>query len=201
MPISSRWLLVAFALALPISPGCRGARAPVLPRPIAPLAELPVVGSSGHPVILVGREERVRVPVAPGTLAEAARPTSAARVVLELGQIQAERNPDVVYGVYLNLPAHPSEAELLGHHVGSIALYGIEKMDPALGGMRLVFEITEAVRRVGAGDEALELTFRPTEPAIREDAPDAEEVREAYRRMRDHRDQPISVGTIRIRAG
>jgi hypothetical protein len=65
---------------------------------------------------------------------------------LELADIEGTANPGVVYGVYVNLPDDPTEADLDVHRVGLVSLFGIEHTTPGRSSvpqpLRYVFDIT-----------------------------------------------------------
>ena len=83
------------------------------------------------------------------------------RFHLELADIEGEANPGVVYGVYVNLPPKPKEADLESHRVGLVSLFGIgqsTKRGEATQPLRYVFDITGHVS--GTGDE-VRVDLRP----------------------------------------
>jgi len=92
-------------------------------------------------------------------------------VYLNVEDIEAERNPGVVYGVYVNLPSDPSADDRARHHVGNISLFGIEIMnDPDRAhdgppGMRHTFDVSPLLGELaaaGAWDpDAITVTFEP----------------------------------------
>ena len=88
---------------------------------------------------------------------------------LNVEDIDAERNPGTVYGVYVNLPedAPADVAEL--HHAGNVSFFGIERAREPRGdehshGLRVALEITDLVRTLAESgqwdDETLDVTFQ-----------------------------------------
>lgn len=140
--------------------------------PMPPEREPEIVGASDAPVVLAGAAIGVTVAVdrraRQGLVGAAeARPEHA---YLTIDDIEAERNPGTVYGVYVNLPDDPSERQLEEHHAGNVSFFGIERARDPRGdepshGLRIAFEITGlidalAARGAWSGDE-LAVTFRP----------------------------------------
>jgi tyrosinase len=90
-------------------------------------------------------------------------------VLVSVDDIRAEINPGVVYGVYLNLPGEGGDRR--SHHIGNVALFGIEKMnDPdtrheGAPGFRHVFDATPVAAKLseqGRWDPAaVTVTFAP----------------------------------------
>lgn len=127
---------------LPFEEVERVPREPVRRRPPAEL-----VAATEEPTRLVGRP--VSVPVAVDERVDVRRlrneMAETRRVVLSVEHLDAEVNPGVVYGVYL---------EGLGRdepvHVGNVSLFGIERLHRRQGveeahDLRLDFDVTEAV--------------------------------------------------------
>ena len=85
------------------------------------------------------------------------------RFQLELADIVGTANPGVVYGVYVNLPAGPTDDDLESHQVGAVSMFGIEHSTPNATGsanqpLRYVFDITGHV--TSAGDQ-IQVSLRP----------------------------------------
>lgn len=121
------------------------------PRPTGP-PEL--VAASETPAVLAGDPVSVALTV-PGrtqTLLEPQPVPREVRVAVE--DITAERNPGIVYGVYLDLPPDADVDERRDYHIGNLSLFGIEAMnDPDRRhdhppGFRHVFNATGVVRRL-----------------------------------------------------
>lgn len=169
-----------------------------------------VVGGTDRPTRLVGAPARVRVPIDNRARRSVIGDATPSRVVLELEHIDAERNPGTIYGVYVNLPDNPSPDDLQAHHVGNVSLFITERTrEPrgdhaAHGAMRLAMDITDVLDRLrqqGDVDEgdALEVAFRPIELEVTEETDDAEEVRDAVRRLQSHEATPVSIGRVSVR--
>ena len=83
------------------------------------------------------------------------------RVYLNLTDIEGTRNPGVVYGVYLNLPADAGEDDREAHRAGVVSFFGIETTDPvttgatrtARHGMRYSFDVTDLVNRLRSSQD------------------------------------------------
>jgi len=124
-------------------------------------------------------------------------PAKDARMLVRVEDIEAERDPAIVYGVYLNLP-EDDDADRLAHHVGNISFFGIEQAQdpdqPPGGGVgwRHTFDATDAVNRLKQEDnwdpDDLRVTFEPVGllPAPGEEAPP------------EDREAGASVPTVRI---
>jgi hypothetical protein len=100
------------------------------------------------------------------------------RFFLRLADITGEKNPDVIYGVYVNLPANADDAALKNHRVGLVSFFGIEhstkqgSKDPKP--LSYSFDVTDVVSQLAAGGELQQLrvsllpmggTDAPTSPA------------------------------------
>lgn len=136
-----------------------------------------IVGASQEPVQLVGNAASVTVPIDQPTLESLGGGMGAGleaqrerHVYLNVEDIEAERNPGSVYGIYVNLPdgATPEQAER--HHVGNVSFFGIERARNPRGdehghGLRVTVEITELARELAVQDgwdeQQLHVTFRP----------------------------------------
>ncbi len=134
-----------------------------------------LVGATAQPVRLVG--ETARVPVAIDVRAAqslAADPHATDhqhRAFLDVEDIEAERNPGTIYGIYVNLPDDPTAADLAGHHVGNVSLFGVERArnprgDEHAHSLRISIDITDLLDRLAAegtwqDGRRLDATFRP----------------------------------------
>ena len=81
---------------------------------------------------------------------------------LDLADIEGPANPGVVYGVYVNLPANPNDADLQAHLAGVVAFFGIEhsttaRKTGAAQPLRYSFDVTDLVERLHAAGDAAEL--------------------------------------------
>jgi len=166
-----------------------------------------LVGATGDPVRLVGTAEKVTVGIdrkaAESLLAGAAEPQH--RAFLDIEDIEAEQNPDVVYGVYVNLPDHPTQGDLDTHHVGNVSLFGVERARNPRGdepphGLRVSMEITSLLDQLAEEQkwqdgEQLDVTFRPITLEMPADAaqsllPEIENT--------DHAQNPVTIGRVSI---
>jgi Common central domain of tyrosinase len=185
----------------------------------SPWPERPqIVAGPGTPRHLVGATERqirltgetVTVPVAidDRSIAPLRAAGSAGeqqhRVFLDIEQIDAERNPGLVYGVFVNLPAQPTDADLDSHFAGNLSLFGIEAARNPRGdehphSLRISMDITRLLDRLAANGtwtdgHNLEVTFRPTPleaPSGQDDL--ARELAETA-----HPDLPITIGRVSV---
>jgi tyrosinase len=165
-----------------------------------------LVGATEQPVRLVG--EMVRVPVSiDQRVTESLRADAKGvtdhqhRAFLDVEDIEAERNPGTVYGVYVNLPDQPTDDDLAEHHVGNVSLFGVERArnprgDEHAHGLRVSMEITDLLDRLAAEQkwqdgERLEATFRPI--ALEPPTDQAGEVAATA-----HADLPITIGRVSV---
>ncbi|MGH8574176.1 MAG: hypothetical protein ACREX8_16605, partial [Gammaproteobacteria bacterium] len=147
--------------------------------PTPPEASEPpeMVAATERPLELTGSASSVELTVPPSTsslLASDDVTTGARALYLNVEDIEAEQNPGVVYGVFVNMPSHDPAADRARYHVGNIALFGIEAMnDPdathgGVPGFRHTFDITRVVGELsGAGEwdpNAITVTFEPIPP-------------------------------------
>jgi hypothetical protein len=140
-----------------------------------------MVAASDAPVQLTGA--RVSVPLAvPASTRDrvssdavvSPTPEGPRAVYLNVEDIEAPRNPGVVYGVFVNLPPNADSALRARHHVGNITVFGVESVnDPdkaheTVPGFRHTFDITPFVvqqTEAGAWDpNTLNVTFEPVVP-------------------------------------
>ncbi len=148
--------------------------APTPPQPSEP-PEL--AAATEQPLELTGgaRSVELTVPASTRSLLAGADITTGARAMyLNVEDIEAEQNPGVVYGVFVNMPSDDPAADRARYHVGNIALFGIEAMndpDAAHGGVpgfRHTFDITRVVGELseagGWDPNAIRVTFEPIAP-------------------------------------
>lgn len=138
-----------------------------------PLRQL--VGATQQPIRLVGEAVRATVAIderaAQSLQADSRAAEQQGRAFLDIEDIEAERNPGTVYGVYVNLPDQPTAEDVAAHHVGNISLFGIERArnprgDEHAHGLRVSMEITQLLDRLAADGTwqqgtQLHVTFRP----------------------------------------
>lgn len=166
-----------------------------------------LLGATDRQIRLVG--EAVTVPVTIDERAIASLRTDRTaeqqhRVFLEVEDIEAARNPGIVYGVYVNLPSHPTDADLEAHQAGNISLFGIEvarnpRRDEHPHNMRISMDITGLLDRLAAGGawtdgRTLTITLQPITlgvPPGRDDL--ADEIADTA-----HQDVPVTIGRISV---
>jgi hypothetical protein len=152
------------------------------------------VAATDEPVTLVGQTASVTLSVPASTRERVARESVSAAAAASGGQsaiylnvedIDAPKNPGVVYGVFLNVPGGAGAAAAGGreaaraeartkYHVGNITLFGIEAVNNpdaerhGVPGLRHTFDITKVAAELSnAGNwnpDAIEVTFEPITP-------------------------------------
>lgn len=167
-----------------------------------------MIGGTSEPIRLVGDTVRVGVPVDTGTLAsladESAPEERQQRAYLHIEDVDAERNPGTVYGVYVNLPEDAPQSVLDAHHVGNVSLFGIERArEPASDehphALRFAMEITHVLDRLAAAGEwtdgtQVHVTFRPLDLVATE--PDAMFAEASA--VQAHAGNPVRIGRISV---
>ncbi|MGH3870503.1 MAG: tyrosinase family protein [Pseudonocardiaceae bacterium] len=134
-----------------------------------------LAAATEQPLELTGAARSVELTVPASTRSLLAGVSVQARAMyLNVEDIEAERNPGIVYGVFLNMPPDDPAADRARYHVGNIALFGIEAMnDPdsehgGVPGFRHTFDITRIVNELRAADNwephAITVTFEPITP-------------------------------------
>jgi hypothetical protein len=136
-------------------------------------AEPELVGASERPLLLAGAPAAVEI-VIDRRSADAARAavTGPGQVYLNLEDVQAERNPALVYEVFVSVPDAP--ADVAPAYVGNVSFFGIEHLSAteASGdgphGFRRTFDITSTVRELrdrGVWDDQRAIvSVRPVAP-------------------------------------
>ncbi|WP_177188118.1 hemopexin repeat-containing protein [Rhodococcus maanshanensis] len=132
------------------------------------------VGASERPVELAGAPATVDVVIDRRTLESRARELpsdSPAHVYLNLEDIEAERNPDTVYEVFVSGPRASDGTVDTTYYVGNVSFFGIEHLSvagPASDGphgIRRTFDITGWIDELRAqgrwDDEQMVVSFRP----------------------------------------
>jgi tyrosinase len=133
-----------------------------------------LVAATEQPLTLAGEAATITLTVSePRSTAVAKRPPTERYDYLNIEGIEGERNPGIVYGVYLNLPdptALPADDD--PHHIGNLSFFGLERVRDAgvqhAGplGLRQVFNITDTPLWSTALAQAttLTVTFVPLHP-------------------------------------
>jgi tyrosinase len=173
--------------------------------PTPPNAEM--VGASEAPLQLTGATAETTVTIdAQARDAALATPAAGApgpRVYLNVEDIEAERNPGSVYGVYVNLPDQATPAQQAAHHAGNVSFFGVERArnprgDEPAHGLRVAMDITELVHHLQADGEwdgqHVEVTFRPL--GLR--GPDTTEEQAALATAPPGTSPPATIGRVSI---
>jgi tyrosinase len=164
-----------------------------------------LVGATERPIELTGKPETVTVDIDRGA-AEAALGAAAAKpehVYLSVDDIEGERNPGTVYGLYVNLPDEASPAVAESHHAGNVSFFGIERARNPRGdeqphNLQMTTEITDLARALEADGEwsgdRVEVSFRPL-GLIPDDRP---ELAHALPESVSESDPPVRIGRVSI---
>jgi tyrosinase len=179
---------------------------PQTPAPASTSTTRHLLGATERQIRLVG--EAVTVPV---TIDERVTTSLRAdhtaerrhRVFLDMEDIDAARNPGIVYGIYINLPSHPTDADLEAHHAGNLSLFGIEvarnpRRDEHPHNMRISMDITRLLDRLAAtgawsDGRTLVITLQPITPGVPPGRELADEIADTT-----HQDVPVTIGRISI---
>ena len=174
--------------------------------PEPPEGEPELVGASDTPVRLVGGPATVALQIDPqaheAALA-AIGATAPQRILLSVEDIEAERNPGTVYGIYVNLPADASAEVAESHHAGNLSFFGVERArnprgDEHAHSLRVTQDITELTQSLAALGEwdggHVEVTFRPL-GLIPHDQP---ELTHALPDQVTDTDPPATIGRVAI---
>lgn len=178
---------------------------PQTPAPASAPTARQLLGATERQIRLVGEAVTVPVPIDErATASLRASTTRQHRVFLDLEDIDAARNPGIVYGVYVNLPGHPTDADLAAHHAGNLSLFGIEvarnpRRDEHPHNMRISMDITRLLDRLAAtgawsDGHTLAVTLQPITPGVppgRDDLTD--EIADTA-----HQEVPVTIGRISI---
>ncbi len=168
-----------------------------------------LVGATEHPIQLVGEPMQVAVSIDERAAQELATGPAASdlqrRAFIDLDGIDAVRNPDVVYGVYVNTSSDSPPAELDARRAGNLSIFGIERARNPLGdehphGLHATLEITGVLDRMAAAGDwedghEVDVLFKPVTLEPPEEA--APELAEQLRAT-DHSDVPITIAQISI---
>jgi tyrosinase len=175
-----------------------------------PAAEPELVGASDQPVQLVGAPVSVPVEIdqrAHESFLAQAGAEAPRNVYLSIDDIEAEKNPGKVYGVYVNLPEDASPDEAERHYVGNVSFFGIERArnprgDEQAHSLRFVQDITELsqdLAKDGKWDgKNVTVTFRPLDATVPEEK---EEVAHAAPETVTESDPPVTIGRVSLLYG
>jgi tyrosinase len=174
--------------------------------PEPPEGEPELVGASETAVRLVGGPASVTLQIDPqahdAALSAIGAPAPR-RILLSVEDIEAERNPGTVYGIYVNLPGDASPDVAEAHHAGNVSFFGVERArnprgDEAAHSLRVVQDITELTATLAAeGDwdgRHVEVTFRPLGLI----PPDRPELTHALPDDVSNADPPVTIGRVAI---
>jgi tyrosinase len=186
---------------------------PAPPPPPTPPAPPEMVAASDRPVELTGNRVSVSLGVTP-----AARPrlrggiatagTEDTPIYLNVEDIDAPRNPGLVYGVYVNVPAGATADERETYHVGNVSLFGIEAVRDrnrihSVPGLRHTFNISHLVERLRAANtwnpDTIDVSFEPIVPVARPSA--ATGLAPEMPQLRTASDIPVRIGRVSLFIG
>ena len=168
-----------------------------------------LIGSSAEPISVDAEGATTSLDVTPlpdpaGLAAETSH------VYLNLTDIEGTRNPGVVYGVYLNLPADAGEDDREGHRAGVVSFFGIETTDPvttgatrtARHGMRYSFDVTDLVNRLRSSQDwtpqDLKVTLLPLTPQEQAPEDQADDLAAGDPEAPRPPAGPVTVGTVSL---
>jgi tyrosinase len=158
-----------------------------------------LVGATDRSFELVGQPVSVAVPIDAKAAADLGPDQ---HVYLNVEDIEGERNPGTVYGIYVELPADASPAAEATRHVGNLSFFGIEGASSPQGdehahGLRTAIDIsTIAHELAGRGEWAghsLAVTFKPLELTPPEE-PDPDDLVASPA----HEELPVRVGRVSV---
>ena len=165
-----------------------------------------LVGASEHPIQLVGSPAQVTVEIDQRAVASFSSATGAAQpnhIYLNVEDIDGERNPQKVYGIYVNLPDDAPAEAVEGHHAGNVSFFGLERArnprgDEQAHTLRVSLEITELAHQLAAQGEwdgrTVTVTFRPF-GLIPYDRPD---LAHALPEELSSTDPPVTIGRVSV---
>ena len=126
-------------------------------RAVADEVEPDMVGASERPTVLAGADATVDIAIdqraltARATVSAADATATPARVYLSIEDVEAEKNPETAYEVYISVPDKPGAVP---QYVGNVSFFGIQHLsgvttrDDEPHGFRRVFDITSGCRGV-----------------------------------------------------
>jgi tyrosinase len=170
--------------------------------PKSPEPEL--VGASLEPIKLVGVPATTSFVIdehaASQVLAGKSQPS---HVYLSVDDVEGDKNPGTVYGIYLNLPDHSNTATVEAHHAGTLSFFGLERAQNPRGdeqrhSFRVVHPITQLVQELSGHGEwdgkEVSVTFRPI-GLIPHDQP---QLAHALPEEMTDSDPPVTIGRVSI---
>jgi tyrosinase len=175
------------------------------PMPAGNPSDPKVVGATTDAVTLTGDTSTNSVEIderAAGEAAEASRRSDPRHVYLNLEDIEGEKNPGSVYGIYVNLPDDPSPEQLEERHVGNLSFFGLERTknprkDEHPHSLRVSVEVggvLDSLGEEGWDGRKIDVTLRPLNLLPPEGASE-----EVAREMQPSGEQPpVRVGRISV---
>ncbi len=170
------------------------------------ISESLLVGASKDVVKLVGERTTVPVLLDDRTMRQLVKRTEfrpQGRMFLEIENVTSKRNPDFVYGIFINLPRSAGPKVLELHHVGNLSLFGIERANAPLNDKHahafgISMEITDVLDKLALegswpDGSSIDVTFLP----ITIEAP--ADSREVVRVSTYHHGFPVQIGRISLR--
>jgi tyrosinase len=178
---------------------------PGAPMPAEALPDPKVVGATEGTVTLTGSSSTSSVEIderATEEAADASRRSDPRHVYLNLEDIEGERNPGSVYGIYVNVPEDPTPEQLEERHVGNLAFFGLERTkDPRKDehphSLRVSVEVggvLDSLDEAGWDGKKVDVTLHPQTLLAPEDA--SEEVAREMRPSGEH--PPVQIGRISV---
>jgi tyrosinase len=169
------------------------------------VGERRLVGAVKDVVRLVGERTTIPVSLDDRTMRELADRSdfrSQGRMFLEIENVTSKRNPNFVYGIFINLPMSVDSEELKSHHVGNLSLFGIERAnaprsDRHAHAFGLSIEITDVLDKLAIAGEWLngrliDVTFLPISIESPADS------RDPVSFSTNHHDFPVEIGRIAL---
>ena len=165
-----------------------------------------LVGASDAPVQLVGAPASVSFEIdakAKQVVLADSQSGEPSHIYLSVEDIEADKNPGTVYGIYVNLPDDPSPQTAESHYAGNVSFFGVERArnprgDEHAHSLRTVHEITELTQRLAAQGEwdgqHIKVTFRPFGLI----PPDQPELGHALPQTASTSEPPVRLGRVSI---
>ena len=165
-----------------------------------------LVGASDTPVQLVGAPASVSFETdskASQVVLAQSDSGEPSHVYLSVEDIEADKNPGTVYGLYVNLPGDPSPQTAESHHAGNVSFFGVERARDPRGdehahSLRFVHEITALTQRLASQGEwdgqHVTVTFRPFGLI----PPDRPELGHALPQTASTSEPPVTIGRVSI---
>ncbi len=159
-----------------------------------------MVGATAEGIDLVGDPVAVEVPI---DAAAAGQLSPAQHVYLNVEDIEGKRNPGVIYGIYVELPADAPADHAALDRVGNLTFFGIEgarspEGDEHAHGLRGAMDISRFAQELAArgewGGHSLSVSFVPA-GLIPPEEPDPGD---AVPASHEHPDTPVRIGRVSV---